>query len=315
MLNDTITQELFRNTETWKGHGEIFLSDPFWMIRGFNIRGREFLFSTQPYLLQERRVVWVKKGWAVYVFNLVEHRFEAGDLVVFYGDTLVEKKGNSADFEFDAFRYDSLLDHPPLPRQESAEEGETEPPSFIRLPMDEACTNLVAQHFALLWDLVRQEPFPRENAALLVRSLLLCAAQHYGQVPVAQPLTRQQETLQRFVALVSRFAVSERNIPFYADKLCIAPHYLSTLIKQMSGRTVMDWINQTAVKAVKVWLAYSDETAAQIAERLHFPNPASLTKFFKRATGKTPGQYRAERKGAASHEGKSNGNRLKTLML
>ena len=96
MLNDTITYELFRNTEIWKGHGEIFLSDPFWMIRGFNIRGREFLFPAQPYLLQERRVVWVKKGWAVYSFNLVEHRFEAGNLVVIYGDTLVEKKGRSS---------------------------------------------------------------------------------------------------------------------------------------------------------------------------------------------------------------------------
>ena len=315
MLNDTITQELFRNTESWKGHGEIFLRDPFWMIRAFNIRGREFLFPTQPYLLQERRVVWVKKGWAVYVFNLVEHRFEAGNLVVFYGDTLVEKKSSSADFEFDAFRYDSLLDNPPLPRQECAEEGETESPSFIRLAMDETCTNVVSLHFALLWDLVRQEPFPRENAALIVRSLLLCAAQCYGQVSAPQPLTRQQETLQRFVALVSRFAVSERNIPFYADKLCIAPHYLSTLIKQMSGRTVMDWINQTAVKAVKVWLAYSDETAAQIAERLHFPNPASLTKFFKRATGKTPGQYRAERNSATSGDDRLNKNKLKSIML
>lgn len=313
MLNDTITYELFRNTEIWKGHGEIFLSDPFWMIRGFNIRGREFLFPAQPYLLQERRVVWVKKGWAVYAFNLVEHRFEAGNLVVFYGDTLVEKKGCSADFEFDAFRYDSLLENPPVPPTEAPEGADAEPPSFIRLPMDESCTALVAQHFALLWDLVRQEPFPRENAALLVRSLLLCAVQRYGQAPAPQPLTRQQETLQRFVALVSRFAVSERNIPFYADKLCIAPHYLSTLVKQMSGRTVMDWINETAVKAVKVWLAYSDETAAQIAERLRFPCPASLTKFFKRATGMTPGQYRAEHKGAGGPS--KTGNKLKSIIL
>lgn len=314
MLNDTITQELFRNTETWKGHGEIFLNDPFWMIRGFNIRGREFLFSAQPYLLQERRVVWVKKGWAVYAFNLVEHRFEAGNLVVFYGDTLVEKKSNSADFEFDAFRYDCLTDNPPAPQTEEREDGGVRP-SFIRLEMDGPLTALVAQHFSLLWDMVHRQPFPQENAALLVRSLLLCAVQQYRQAPAELPLTRQQETLQRFVALVSRFAVSERNIPFYADKLCIAPHYLSTLVKQMSGRTVMDWINQTAVKAVKVWLAYSDETAAQIAERLHFPDPASLAKFFKRITGMTPGQYRAEHKGAAGGERQAKRNILKTVIL
>ena len=57
----------------------------------------------------------------------------------------------------------------------------------------------------------------------------------------------------------------------------------------------------------------SDETAAQIAERLRFPCPASLTKFFKRATGMTPGQYRAEHKVAGSSS--KTENKLKSIML
>lgn len=300
MLIDTISLELFRNTDSWKGHGDIFLHDRFWMLRKFNIRGREFLFSTQPYLLQEKRVVWVKKGWASYLFNLMEYRFVEGDLVVFYGDTLVEKKGNSDDFEFDAFRYDGIVDDVPTPQvKASADSGEEaeEGVSFIRLHIREEMRTIVNQYFSLLWDIVHQTPIPHESAAQIVCSLLYYARQQYGQAEVARPVTRSQDILQRFISLVSKYADRERKIPFYADKLCVAPHYLSTLIKQTSGRTVMDWINQTAVKAVKVWLAYSDETAIQISERMHFSCPASLTKFFKRATGMTPGQYRAEVKG------------------
>jgi AraC-like DNA-binding protein len=152
---------------------------------------------------------------------------------------------------------------------------------------------IVEQHFKLLWDMVHQEPFSQDNVNLLTRSLLIYVDRQHGQAMMNRPTNRQQETMRRFLSLVSLHAAKERNIPFYAEKLCIAPHYLSTLVKQESDRTVMQWINQTAVKEIKVWLAYSDESIAQISERLLFPCPASLTKFFKRETGMTPGQYRA----------------------
>lgn len=287
MLVDTISLELFSNTENWKGQGEIFLHDGFWMLHNFDIRHREFLFSTQPYRLQENRFVWVKRGWASYSFNLVDYVFRAGDLVVFYADTLVEKKEHSEDFEFDAFCYDSRL-------SKYNDQDETkERPSFIRLVLTDVTMPIVEQHFKLLWDMVHQEPFSQDNVNLLTRSLLIYVDRQHGQAMMNRPTNRQQETMRRFLSLVSLHAAKERNIPFYAEKLCIAPHYLSTLVKQESDRTVMQWINQTAVKEIKVWLAYSDESIAQISERLLFPCPASLTKFFKRETGMTPGQYRA----------------------
>lgn len=286
MLTDTISIELFRNTEDWKGHGEIFLHDHFWMLRDFEIRDREFLFTTQPYHMYENRVVWVKQGSASYSFNLVEHDFKAGDLVVFYADTLVEKKRHTPDFQFDAFRFDGIVE------LTAEEKPVSNPTSFIRLSMTDQMQEVVSQHFALLWQLVHQPTFPIENVQLMIRSLLLYAGQQHGRSKPPLPASRQQDTLRRFVALVSRYAGHERNIPFYADHLCLAPHYLSTLIKKVSGRTVMQWINETAVKEIKVWLAYSDETAAQISERLQFPSPTSLSKFFRRETGMTPGEYR-----------------------
>ena len=288
MLVDTISLELFSNTENWKGQGEIFLHDWFWMLRNFDIRNREFLFSSQPYRLQENRFVWVKRGWARYSFNLVDYEFRAGDLVVFYADTLVEKKDHSEDFEFDAFCYDSRLS---VHKNEKEEENER--PSFIRLALTDVTRPIIEQHFTLLWDIVHQEPFSQDIVNILTRSLLFYVDQQHGQAMINRPVNRQQEMMRRFLALVSKYAARERNIPFYADKLCIAPHYLSTLVKQETARTVMQWINQTAVKEIKVWLAYSDESIAQISERLLFPCPASLTKFFKRETGLTPGQYRS----------------------
>ena len=277
MLNDTISLELFYNTDYWKEHGEIHLHDGFFMLHGFNISSREFLQPSQPYLLQEGRVVFVKQGHADYTFDLVDYHFQAGDLVVFYSETLIEKKNHSDDFQFDAFSFKSK-------DQQMAGRG------FTCLHTNEETGPIINAHFSLLWALVQQKTLPSESVRLITNSLLQYVALHESENNHTS--NSRDDTLHRFLALVSRHAVRERNIPFYAKCLCLAPHYLSTLIKQQSGRTPMQWINHTAVKEIKVWLAYSNESATQIADRLCFNSLSSFTKFFKRETGMTPSEYR-----------------------
>ncbi|MBQ8462503.1 MAG: helix-turn-helix transcriptional regulator [Prevotella sp.] len=280
MLIDTISLELLSNTEQWKENGQLAVSDRFFILRNFSFAHKDFLKSSQPYRLQEGRVVIVKKGWAHYAFNLQDYHFTAGDLVVFLSDTLIEKRGHSSDFEVDAFSFD--YQSPSLPQLGKG---------FFWIHQDEHTRPIISQHFNLIWDMAHWEPFPIESVRLLLNSLLLFINRQTGQSSTS-PASRTDEMLRRFVSLVSRHAARERSIPFYAGKLCIAPHYLSTLVKQASGRTVMQWVNETAVKEAKVWLAYSDESIAQISDYLHFPCPASFTKFFKRETGLTPSEYR-----------------------
>ncbi|MBP3228996.1 MAG: helix-turn-helix transcriptional regulator [Bacteroidaceae bacterium] len=282
MLIDLFNLELARHAGRWAAAGGIHVSGDFFMLRRFALHDRQFLLPSQPYLLREGRVVLVLRGEASYSFNLVEHRFRAGDLVVFSADTLVEKQGHSPDFEFSAFNF-------PAPPQSG-----DDAPAYILLHLDETTRPVVDAHFALLWQLLKSEAeFPAGSVEGLTASLLDFVRRHQDAAHRPQPSgSRREEQLRRFVDLVSRHAHRERNVAFYADRLCLAPHYLCTLVKQASGRTVMQWINQTCVKAVKVWLAYSDDTAAEIAHRLGFPHPASLTKFFKRETGLTPTEYR-----------------------
>jgi AraC-like DNA-binding protein len=281
MLTDIISLELFQNTEDWRQNGQLVLHEKFFMLRDFSLERKEFLQSTQPYRLQEGRVVIVKKGWADYAMNLVEHHFTEGDMVVFLAETLIEKRVSSKDFTIDAFAFD--MHAPSLPSMNT---------DLFIMHLNEQMKPVVTKHVELIWDIVQEESFQYNNVALLLNSLLTYVKNHEPLEQPQQTPTHSEDTLRRFMALVSQYAARERNIPFYADKMCLAPHYLSTLIRKISGKTVMQWINQTAVKEIKVWLAYSDETAAQIAYRLNFPCPASLSKFFKRETGMTPGEYR-----------------------
>lgn len=281
MLIDIFNLQLARRRDRWHAFGDIFYHEPFFMLHHFGLHNSQFLLPSQPYLLREGRVVLVRRGEASYSFNLVEHRFRAGDLVVFNADTLVEKQGHTDDFEFDAFNFPA----PPT--------DDVEGPSYLCLPLTETLRPIVDMHFDLLWALVNNaEEFPQKNVSLLTESLLQVVRSHAQAAPPVAPTNRNDALLNRFLMLVSRYASRERNIPFYASRLCLASHYLSALIRQISGRTVMQWINQTCVKEIKVWLAYSDDSVGEIAHRLNFPCAASLTKFFKRQTGLTPSLFR-----------------------
>lgn len=108
----------------------------------------------------------------------------------------------------------------------------------------------------------------------------------------AQHNPRLNQIFERFIALVNEYHCSERGMAFYADKLCLTPKYLSKLIKQASGRSAPDWIDEFVVLEAKNLLKYSNMAIKEIVFQLHFPNQSVFYKFFKTHTGLTPTEYR-----------------------
>lgn len=96
-----------------------------------------------------------------------------------------------------------------------------------------------------------------------------------------------------FLELVQHHYREQRLIQFYASKLCITPKYLSKLVKEHTGRAAADWIEQHVILEARAMLQSSDMSIQQIATSLNFPNQSFFGKYFKRATGVSPKQYRA----------------------
>lgn len=99
---------------------------------------------------------------------------------------------------------------------------------------------------------------------------------------------QSEEIFISFYALLQKNYIEQHNIGFYADSLNITTTYLSRIVKTISGRTVMEYINEMlAIEAT--WLIKSTNlTVAQIADRLNFSTSAAFNKFFKRMRGCTP---------------------------
>lgn len=61
-----------------------------------------------------------------------------------------------------------------------------------------------------------------------------------------------------------------REVAFYADKLCITSKYLSAVIKEVSGKTAKDWIIEYMVLEIKALLKNSTLNIQQIATKTNF---------------------------------------------
>ncbi len=83
------------------------------------------------------------------------------------------------------------------------------------------------------------------------------------------------------------------DIAFYASALNISVVYLSRIVRQISGQTVIDYINQMLLVEASFLLRNTSLTINQIAGRLYFADTSSFSKFYSRLKGMSPRKYRA----------------------
>lgn len=104
--------------------------------------------------------------------------------------------------------------------------------------------------------------------------------------------TRQADLFQRFVALVHEHCTEQREVAFYADRLCISTRYLSTIIRSVAHSTAKEFIDRSVVLEIKMLLWSTELSVQEIAYRLHFPDQSYLGRFFKKHTGVSPTEFR-----------------------
>ncbi len=103
---------------------------------------------------------------------------------------------------------------------------------------------------------------------------------------------RVEEIFFGFIRLLPQHFAAHHDIAFYASSLNISSVYLSRVVRQVTGRTVVDYINQHLLMEASYLLRTTSLSVAQIAERLHFADAPSFSKFFSRKKGVTPKDYR-----------------------
>ena len=105
---------------------------------------------------------------------------------------------------------------------------------------------------------------------------------------------RAEEYFKQFTHLLGEHFREERSVGFYARQLCITPKYLTTLIKRISGQSVSEMIDNYVIQEPKPLLKYSTMSIHDIAYNQNIPNHSFFGSYFKRNTGMSPSQYKAQ---------------------
>ncbi len=120
-------------------------------------------------------------------------------------------------------------------------------------------------------------------------------SRHAVRVKDAAMITnRSEEYFRRFIKELSEHYLERQCVSFYADRLCISSRYLTTIVRQVSGHSVTEWMNRYLLMEAKYLLKYSEMSIQEIAYKLSFPNQSFFGKYFKQHTGKSPLNYRRQ---------------------
>lgn len=112
------------------------------------------------------------------------------------------------------------------------------------------------------------------------------------QPPKPYPYSRKNKLYHEYMELVAKKHKEQRCMEFYADKLCISSRYLSSICKEIVGKTAKECLDEYIAINIRAVLTTTDMTIQQISEAFNFPNASFFTKFFKAQTGVTPKEYR-----------------------
>ncbi len=103
---------------------------------------------------------------------------------------------------------------------------------------------------------------------------------------------RCEVIFEEFMNLLEQYNKRERNVGFYARQLGITPKYLSSVVKEVSGKTAARWIDESVILEAKTLLKYSGLSIQEIAYELNFSTQSFFGKYFKQHTGTSPSRYK-----------------------
>ena len=105
-------------------------------------------------------------------------------------------------------------------------------------------------------------------------------------------MSRKEELTLNFLKVLEDNFKKERSVQFYADSLFVTTGHLTKVLKEVSGKTTGELIDEIVVMEARMLLAYTSLSVSQIAEELQFSDQSCFGKFFKKHITLSPLEYR-----------------------
>ena len=269
------------------------------MICGESNYGNVFLTNDMKDNLGCYSFTLLDRGWVRLLYNQREITLEKDDLYVFTPGIPTSIISASEDYHGlcliveEAFTFELPVVHKLIKAEHFPIIRLHEP----KISLSETEAEHLRQLMQLCIDrLGSNHAFKAESLRLIYELFILDLLDRQRESIDFQPISKQAENLFiAFIQLVPKHYIEHHDVGFYASMLHITPTYLSRIVKQISGRTVMDYINHMLLMEASGLLLFTTQSIAQIASLLHFADQASFSKFFIRMKGMSPTEYRTKK--------------------
>ena len=273
---------------------DVFLFDD---LRGFAV-------EDTPVMIEMPIFVMCIQGSASVELNLKEYQVTTNSLVTLMPDHILHGYKKSADFKGLFIAVSNRCVDELIPDILTALPAVMTFRSSPVVDLSEEEMDILKKMYSFLGMLIRSDVgiYKKKVVNGMLQSLLYTALSAYKSRNMYSAVkhSRNDEIFFNFFTLLEHNFREQRSVQFYADKLCITPKHLSTVVKNVSGKTAGSWIDGYVILSAKVMLRSSSSTIQEISVALNFPNQSFFGKFFKQHVGVSPREYRlkSENEGA-----------------
>ena len=297
-MNISVMRNILQENE-YDGERDFMINDDF----GISYKASGFFRSVlgknigSPFIVEDYRVGYVIKGEISATINLIDTTIEAGNVVYIGRGSIGHVHSLSPDLTVRGFVISQNLVNKIFNNQKpDVMTGITTSNIFTA---DDADIQFLDEVNSMAWHLLRNEHYREDILHGLLASLLYYIDGRYKDEQQKESdndtNSHSHDIFNRFISLVNQHAAQERALTFYADKMCLSPRYLGTIVAKHSGQTAKEWIDQATINHAKVMLIHTEKSISQIADALRFPNDSFFCKYFRRLTGESPTEYRKSR--------------------
>lgn len=105
-------------------------------------------------------------------------------------------------------------------------------------------------------------------------------------------LTKMEHILENYFNQQEPLNKGLPTVEFLASALHLSPHYLSDMLRSLTGQNAQQHIHEKLIEKAKEYLTTTSFSVSEVAYALGFEHPQSFNKLFKKKTDETPLSFR-----------------------
>lgn len=251
---------------------------------------------TSKAFAKHQAYVYCYKGECSFVYNDKKFTMTANTCAIFLNNKNIKKVSTSADCDIKVLYMDELFvkkSEPTNPYAVQASLALFENP-LMKLNEDEQdlCLALFKNFRKRLEG--TSHHFYQDILRTSAEMFMLDMLDFHARINEASGMTASTSSLMaKFIQMLENKEYREnREVAYYAEKLCVVPKYLSEISNKVSGYSASYWINKYTSQDIHEVLKSNKHTVAEVAKMFNFTSSSYFNRYVKRSLGMYPSEIR-----------------------